>query len=288
MARQNYGRFPIDSPAGLGIQMSGGIAGNAYNSRRHRDVLFKHVLRTALVDSSDDVILAGEAATGASVRERRLRELHLQSLFCLFCLFDLFLLFCFSFISHLRRGGVLEMPADAGRLLPPPSPGTREKATTRQEAEQRATPEGMLKSLPPCPAAPRFRSERARAPARQPFEMRHRAGASALFERFCASAPRARRHGRKLQRPRAPVRELGGAPRSPAPRNLFLGWIVKPSGCHCTDAIGGNKNCRVPNHPLEHLPFLRPRLRTGARARHLAANRNGIAASIGKGSTVLE
>ena len=31
------------------------------------------------------------------------------------------------------------------------------------------------------------------------------------------------------------VREMGGAPRNPAPRNRFLVWIVKPSGRHCTD-----------------------------------------------------
>ena len=30
-------------------------------------------------------------------------------------------------------------------------------------------------------------------------------------------------------------REMGGAPRNPAPRNHFLVRIVKPSGCHCTD-----------------------------------------------------
>ena len=35
------------------------------------------------------------------------------------------------------------------------------------------------------------------------------------------------------------IRELGGAPRNPAPRNRFLAWIVKPSGCHCTGAFGG-------------------------------------------------
>ena len=32
------------------------------------------------------------------------------------------------------------------------------------------------------------------------------------------------------------IREKGGAPRNPAPRNHFLAWIVKSSGCHCTDA----------------------------------------------------
>ena len=31
------------------------------------------------------------------------------------------------------------------------------------------------------------------------------------------------------------LREMGGAPRNPAPRNRFCVWIVKPSGCHCTD-----------------------------------------------------
>ena len=38
------------------------------------------------------------------------------------------------------------------------------------------------------------------------------------------------------------VREVGGAPRNPAPRNHFLVWIVKPSGCHCTDAFGEKKS----------------------------------------------
>ena len=31
------------------------------------------------------------------------------------------------------------------------------------------------------------------------------------------------------------VREMGGAPRNLAPRNHFLVWIVKPSGCRCED-----------------------------------------------------
>ena len=38
------------------------------------------------------------------------------------------------------------------------------------------------------------------------------------------------------------IREVGGAPRNPAPRNSFLVWIVKPSGCHCT---GGHLTSRV-------------------------------------------
>ena len=32
------------------------------------------------------------------------------------------------------------------------------------------------------------------------------------------------------------LREMGGAPRNPAPRNHLWVWIVKPSGCHCIDA----------------------------------------------------
>ena len=31
------------------------------------------------------------------------------------------------------------------------------------------------------------------------------------------------------------VREMGGAPRNPAPRNHFWVWIVKPSRCHCAE-----------------------------------------------------
>ena len=38
------------------------------------------------------------------------------------------------------------------------------------------------------------------------------------------------------------IREMGGAPRNPEP---FLVWIVKPSGCHCTDACGRGKKYRV-------------------------------------------
>ena len=49
---------------------------------------------------------------------------------------------------------------------------------------------------------------------------------------------------------------MGGAPRNPAPRNHFWVWIVKPSGCHCTDAPGGKKrNRRVPTHLRSTSPF---------------------------------
>ena len=50
------------------------------------------------------------------------------------------------------------------------------------------------------------------------------------------------------------IREMGGAPRNPAPRNHFSARIVKPSGCHCTDAFGARNivECRHPlgAHPL--------------------------------------
>ena len=39
---------------------------------------------------------------------------------------------------------------------------------------------------------------------------------------------------------------MGGDPRNVAPRNNFLVWILKPSGCHSTDAFGGTNilECR--------------------------------------------
>ena len=39
---------------------------------------------------------------------------------------------------------------------------------------------------------------------------------------------------------------MGGAPRNPAPRNHLLMWIVKTSGCHCTDAFGGKEIVECP------------------------------------------
>ena len=51
------------------------------------------------------------------------------------------------------------------------------------------------------------------------------------------------------------IREMGGAPRNPAPRNHFLVWIVKPSGCHCTEALGGKKYRRVPTPLRSTYPF---------------------------------
>ena len=47
------------------------------------------------------------------------------------------------------------------------------------------------------------------------------------------------------------LREMGGALRNPAPRNHFLVWIVKASGCRCTDGqvdkniVGCRPLCRA-------------------------------------------
>ena len=49
------------------------------------------------------------------------------------------------------------------------------------------------------------------------------------------------RHAARSVEP-PPLREMGGAPRNPAPRDHFLVWIVKRSGCHCTD---GHSTSRV-------------------------------------------
>ena len=59
---------------------------------------------------------------------------------------------------------------------------------------------------------------------------------------------------------RAPLREMGGAPRNPAPTNHFLVWIVKPSGWRCADALGGKAYRRVPTPPRSTFPFSGPHL----------------------------
>ena len=51
------------------------------------------------------------------------------------------------------------------------------------------------------------------------------------------------------------LREMGGAPRNPAPRNHFLVGIAKPSGCHCTDTLGGKQYRRVPTPLRSTSPF---------------------------------
>ena len=55
-----------------------------------------------------------------------------------------------------------------------------------------------------------------------------------------------------------PLREMGGAPRNRAPRNHFSVWTVKPSGCHCTHACGGNQYRRVPTPLRSTSPFSDP------------------------------
>ena len=56
--------------------------------------------------------------------------------------------------------------------------------------------------------------------------------------------------------PLGSVREMGGAPRNPAPGNHLLAWIVKPSGCHCTDASGGREYVVECRPLLGALPLL--------------------------------
>ena len=48
---------------------------------------------------------------------------------------------------------------------------------------------------------------------------------------------------------------MRGAPRKPAHRNHFLVRIVKPSGCHCTDALGGTKYRGMPTPLRSTSPF---------------------------------
>ena len=55
---------------------------------------------------------------------------------------------------------------------------------------------------------------------------------------LCRMSPSARStHFLRTQQPHwsSAIREMEGAPRSPAPKNHFLVRSVKPSGCHCTD-----------------------------------------------------
>ena len=71
----------------------------------------------------------------------------------------------------------------------------------------------------------------------------------------CNQAPRAFHPSDLAPRPndavhvKGLIREMGGAPRNPALRNHLLAWIVKPSGCHCKDALGG-KTTIVECRPL--------------------------------------
>ena len=54
---------------------------------------------------------------------------------------------------------------------------------------------------------------------------------------------------------RVVVRQMGGAPRNPASKNHFVVWIVESSGCHCTDAFGGDNYRRVQIPPRSTSPF---------------------------------
>ena len=54
---------------------------------------------------------------------------------------------------------------------------------------------------------------------------------AALARTELSQAPAVLVHGFALH----VLREMGGAPRNRAPRNDFLVWIVKTSGCHSTD-----------------------------------------------------
>ena len=51
------------------------------------------------------------------------------------------------------------------------------------------------------------------------------------------------------------MREVGGAPRNPAPRNHSLVWIVKPSGYPLQNAFGGKTYRRVPIPLRSTSPF---------------------------------
>ena len=59
------------------------------------------------------------------------------------------------------------------------------------------------------------------------------------------------------------LREMGGDPRNPVPRNRFWVWVVKTSGCHCTDGHLTSKAfaedqaiASSADPPEEHFPFL--------------------------------
>ena len=71
-------------------------------------------------------------------------------------------------------------------------------------------------------------------------------------------------------RPSSLIREIGAAPRNPAPRIHFFVWIVKPSGCHCTDGhltsrafIEDQKHIVECRPPLGALPLSDSRIRLG-------------------------
>ena len=75
------------------------------------------------------------------------------------------------------------------------------------------------------------------------------------------------------------IREMGGAPRNPAPRDNFLVWSVKPSGCHCTD---GHLTSRVFTEDRQIFRETRDacfrRTRAHTRAQHVAGRREASGA----------
>ena len=87
----------------------------------------------------------------------------------------------------------------------------------------------------------------------------HLYSAHILVERIGAATLAEREASARIDRVHS-VREMGGAPRNPAPGNLCLVWIVKPSGCHCTYAFGGKDivECRPLSGALP-LSLIRPR-----------------------------
>ena len=73
---------------------------------------------------------------------------------------------------------------------------------------------------------------------------------------------------------------MGGAPRNPSPRNHFLAWIVKPSGCHCAVGHFTSRVSTVESRPpLGALP-LSP-MDAGSRSGLRANSRTPAAAGTG-------
>ena len=69
---------------------------------------------------------------------------------------------------------------------------------------------------------------------------------SSVHRRICSSVHVRFHLSDVVHRLSANIRQMGGAPRNPAPGNHLLVWILKPSGCHCTGPIGGETYRRVP------------------------------------------
>ena len=77
------------------------------------------------------------------------------------------------------------------------------------------------------------------------------------------------------------LREMGGAPRNPAPRNHLSMWIAKPSGCHRTDGhltsgifTEDQQISSSADPPEEHFPLLRHSASSRVAIPHEAATRS--------------